>query len=220
MSVGTHAARHAVARSPWRRPGGIAVIAFAVVLGLLGSGLLVWHASYAAFTSTTSNGANSFSAGTVALTDDDSAAVMFNVTKLKPGSTGSSCITVTYNGNLATAGVKLYVKTGDLVDSTPSIGSYINFTVNQGTDTNPTTFGDCTGFAADGSGQPIVNNVALATIATSNTSYANGVGGIWAPSAAGSTKVYKFDYTLSSSAPDTVQGLTATVKFTWEAQNS
>ena len=218
MSVGTHAARHAGTRSPWRRPGGIAIIAFAVVLGLIGSGILVWHASYAAFTSTTSNGANSWTSGTVTLSDDDSAALMFNITGMKPGDTSTKCITVSYSGDLATNGVKLYIKTGDLVDSSPSIGSYIDMTVNEGTDTNSTTFGDCTGFVADASGQPIINNVDLATISTTKKDYATGAG-VWTPAAAGS-KVYEFTYTFNASAPDTVQGKTATAIFTWEAQNA
>lgn len=218
MSIGTHAAGHAATRAGWRRPGGIAVIALAVVLGLVGSGILVWHASYAAFTSTTSNGTNSWTSGSVTLSDDDSASLLFNATGLKPGSTDTKCITVSYGGNLPTSGVKLYIKTGDLADSTPSLASYINMTVSEGTDTNPTTFGDCTGFVADGVGQPIVNNVALATIATSNTNYATGAG-VWAPSATAS-KVYQFTYTLSASTPDTVQGKTATASFTWEARSS
>lgn len=218
MSAGTHAARHALGRGLWRRPGGIVVIALAVVLGLIGSGVLVWHASYAAFSSTTSNGANSWTAGTVTLSDDDAAAVMFNATGLKPGSTGTSCITVNYTGNLSTAGVKLYIKAGDLVKggAGPSyLSDYLTMTVAEGSDTNPTTFGDCTGFVASNT---IINAVHLSSIATTNTNYATGAG-VWAPAASGS-KVYEFTYTLDASAPSSVAGLNDTATFTWEAQNN
>jgi len=221
MSVGSHAARHVAARPHWRRPGGVAIIALAVVLGLIGSGVLVWHASYAAFTATTSNGANSFAAGSVQLSDDDAATAMFSVTGLTPGATASSCITATYNGNVATAGVKLYIAAGGLVKggSGPDyLSSYLTMKVEEGTDTNPTSFGDCTGFTADGVGQPILNNT-LTNIASTNTNYATGAG-TWAPSVAASKKVYRFTYTLSAAAPNTIQGLTDTATFTWEAQNS
>src|SRR3712207_7319239 len=42
------------------------------------------------------------------LSDDDSGSAMFTATGLKPGSTGTKCIQVTYGGSLAAA-VKLYV---------------------------------------------------------------------------------------------------------------
>lgn len=51
------------------------------------------------------------------------------------------------------------------------------------------------------------------------TNFSNGLGD-WTPSGPGSeTKVYKFTYTLSSSAPDSTQGGTAAIGLTWEAQN-
>jgi hypothetical protein len=221
MSDGTHAARHALARAPWRRPGGIVVIAVAVVIGLIGSGVLVWHASYAAFTSTTSNGANSFAAGSVKLADDDSNTALFTVSGLTPGATNSNCITVTYNGDLASAGVKVYIATGGLTKGGTGpayLSDYLTMKVEEGTDTNPNNFGDCTGFSPDASGQPILNNT-LTTIAGANTNYASG-GGTWAPSSAGSQKVYRFTYTLSATAPDTIQGLSDSATFTWEAHSS
>ena len=46
------------------------VLAATVPLGIIASGVLVWQASYAAFSATTTNPSNTFSAGTVTLTDD------------------------------------------------------------------------------------------------------------------------------------------------------
>lgn len=220
MSIGAHAVPNPTAPSRWRH-GRIIVVAVAVVLGLIGSGVLVWHASYAAFSATTSNGTNTFGAGSVALTDNDASAAMFTTPPLAPGATGFSCITATYNGNLATAGVKLYIAPGDLVQGGTGpdyLSTYLTMKVEEGTDTNPTTFGDCTGFTADATGQPILN-APLTTISTTQVDYASGAG-TWAPSTAGSSKVYRFTYTLSASAPNTIQGLTDTAKFTWEVQNS
>jgi predicted ribosomally synthesized peptide with SipW-like signal peptide len=73
------------------------VLAAAVPLGMLASGVLIWQASYAAFSATTTNPNNTFSAGTVTLTDNrQPSTVMFNPTGLKPGSTASACIKVTW----------------------------------------------------------------------------------------------------------------------------
>ena len=78
-----------------------------MAFALVASGAMVWHASYSAFSSTTSNPTNKWAAGTVAQADDDSNTAMFNASSLKPGSTGSKCIAVTSTGSLPSA-VKLY----------------------------------------------------------------------------------------------------------------
>jgi hypothetical protein len=46
------------------------MIAAAVVVGLMGSGALVWQASSAAFTASTENDSNTWSSGKVVLTDN------------------------------------------------------------------------------------------------------------------------------------------------------
>src|SRR5947209_19250226 len=105
------------------------VLAAAVPLGVLASGVLIWQSSYAAFSGTTTNGNNTFSAGSVTLTDDHQpATALFTAPNLKPGSTGSSCIKVTYNGNLAAA-VKMYVKSGDLTNTTGDLSPYLTIAV-------------------------------------------------------------------------------------------
>ncbi|MCM3661191.1 CalY family protein [Georgenia satyanarayanai] len=79
----------------------------AVPLGFVISAVLVWQASYAAFTDTTENAGNSWTAGSVTITDDDQDAALFTAADLVPGSTGSQEITVTYEGTLDAA-VKVY----------------------------------------------------------------------------------------------------------------
>jgi hypothetical protein len=183
----------------------------AIPAALVISGAIVGHASYSAYSATTSNPTNNWTSGTVNLTDDDSSTAMFTASGLKPGSTGSKCIAVTSSGDLASA-VKLY---GTNYATTKALASSINLKVEQGTGA---TFGSCTGFTALSTGGTVFNDTLAAFSAKSD--YATGVGD-WAPTGSASeTRVFKFTYTLSGSAPDSTQGGTAAVGFTWEAQNS
>ena len=194
-----------------RRGTSTAIAAVAAATGLVLASAMVWRASSAAFTATTTNGVNTFSAGSVAITDNDSAAVMFNVGGLAPGDTGSGCIRVTYNGSLA-ADVKLYTSG---LSATGSIDNYITIQVEDGAFSSVPTFPACTTFSAAGT---IFNNT-LNNFGTNDTTFATGVGS-WAPTGAAQTKDFRFTYTFSSSAPNTVQGASASITFVWEAQST
>jgi len=184
----------------------------ALVAGVIGSAAAVWQASYSAFSATTSNPTNNWSAGTVVLSDDDNNTAMFSATNLKPGSTGTKCIAVTSTGSLASA-VKLY---GTTPATTNGLSSSINLTIVQGTGGG---FGSCTGFTALGTGSSVYSGT-LAAFGSSAISYATGLGA-WAPTGTGSeTRVFQFTYTLDPAAPNSVQGGTASIGFTWEAQNT
>jgi hypothetical protein len=173
---------------------------------------IVWQASYSAFSATTSNAANNWAAGTVVLSNDSASTAMFNASNLKPGSTGTHCIAVTSTGTLPSA-VKLYTTSPS---TTNALSTYITLTITQGTGGS---FASCTGFVADSSGSAIYSGT-LANIGTANTSYATGLT-TWSPTGSASeTKVYQFVYTVSTSAPNSVQGGTAAVGFTWEADNT
>jgi hypothetical protein len=180
-----------------------AVVAAAVVLGMLASGALVWQSTSAVFSSTTSNAANSWTAGAVTLADDDSSGALFTSAALVPSSTGSNCIKVTYSGNVSTA-VKLYVAA-----STGSLAPYVDLVVSEGTGVG---FGDCTGF----SGTQIYSGT-LSAFAAASSVYSNGVGS-FAPTTAGQTKVYKFTYTIDAATPNAMQSQSATATFQWESQ--
>lgn len=176
---------------------------------LLVSGLLIGQSSYAAFTSTTSNPTNNWTAGTVALSDDDSNTAMFTVTNVKPAQTGTKCILVTSSGSLASS-VKLY---GTAPATTNALSSSIDLLVEMGTGA---TSSSCSGFT----GGSTIFNGTLAGFGTSATGFGNGVG-TWTPTGTASeSKAYKFTYTLNNSASNTTQGGTASIGFTWEAQNS
>jgi hypothetical protein len=176
------------------------------------SAAVVWQASYSAFSAPTSNPSSNWAAGSVALADDDANTAMFTAANLKPGSTGSRCIAVTSTGSLPSA-VKLY---GTGSATTNALSSWINLTITQG---SGGSFGSCTGFAPQASGASVFTG-SLASFASTATSYSNGLGN-WTPTGSGSdTRVFQISYTLDSTAPNSTQGGTASIGFTWEAQNS
>lgn len=179
------------------------LIAAAVPVGFLLSGALVWQASYAAFTATTENTGNSWQAGTVVLSDNDSGSAMFTATGLVPGSTGARCIQVSYTGNVA-AGVRLFGAYGASTD----LADNLTLTVEQGT----ATANDCTNWTAAGtlySGQ-------ADGFVTAHYDFAHGVD-TWAPSAS-ATRWYRISYLVQDE--DEAQGDALTLNFTWEAQNT
>jgi hypothetical protein len=186
------------------------VAAASVPIAMVASGALVWHASYSAFSATTANPTSNWAAGTVALSDDDSNTALFNATSLKPGASGTKCIAVTSTGTLP-SNVKLY---GTSYATTNGLAANITLTVDEGT--GGSFAGGCGGFTSASQ----IYNGTLSAFGGTKTSFATGVGS-WSPTGSASeTKVYKFTYTLSTTTPDTAQGGTAALGFTWEAQNS
>ena len=185
-----------------------------IVLGLIGA--VAGVGTWSAFTATTNNPGNSFAAGTVVIGDNDSNGAIFSMAGMKPGTTSSGCIQVTYTGSLA-SNVKLYGTTGG-----SGLDPYINLTVTRGTISSG-SFSSCTNFTADatnyiGAGAGVVYNGTLQGYADDYT------GGLLdAPSATESwttneTHAYRFDVTLQDT--DSAQGKDASQVFTWEARNS
>jgi hypothetical protein len=175
-------------------------------------------ATWSSFSSTTSNPGNSFSAGTVAISDNDAGATL-SIPQLSPGASSSGCIKVTYTGSLAAA-VHLYGST------TGTLAQYLNLTITRGTQVSP-TFPSCTGFAADatnyvGSGAGVVYSGTLSAFATSFTNFATGL--VDAPGSAqtwnsGNAHIYMLTVSLPGAAPAAAQGLSSSATFNWEAQN-
>ncbi len=182
----------------------------ALALSLLLVGFLVVTGSRAAFTATTDNTGNSWTAGTVSLSDDDTTKAMFTAVDLKGGDELENCIVVTYTGSLD-ADVTLYAES-----LAGSLGTYLDLEVEIGdggsfSDT-ATQDGEvaCTGF----SGSSIYSGT-LAGFAGASTDFASGVG-TWAPST-GDYKTYRFLVTVQDN--NNAQGQSASVDFVWEAQN-
>jgi hypothetical protein len=176
----------------------------AALLSLLMVSVLVVTASRAAFSDTTDNAANSWAAGTVTITDDDSGSAMFSVTAMKPGQTVTNCIAVTYSGTLTPADVKLYGSTGGT-----GLDAYLDTTVEIGTGGS---FGDCTGFTTSST----LFSGTLASFASTYTNWASGLAA-WSPASTPESRTFKFTMTLQDD--NSAQGLDATATFTWEAQN-
>lgn len=166
-------------------------------------GALVLGASMAAFSDTTANTGNSWSAGTVVLTDDDSGSAMFIVSDMAPLTTVTDCIVVTYSGSLLPSDVNLYGVSGGT-----GLDTYIDLTVEEG---SGGVFNNCTGFTASAT----IFTGTLASFAATHTNFANGAGA-WNPTANPESRTYRFTATLQDN--NAAQGLNATATFTWEAQ--
>lgn len=179
------------------------LVAAAVPVGFLLSGALIWQASYAAFTATTANTGNSWQAGSVTLTDNDSGSAMFSASGLVPGSTGARCLEVTYGGNVA-VDVRMYAAYGAASD----LADNLDLVVEQGT----ATANDCTGWT---SAATLYSGQADGFVAA----HANWTSGAdtWAPSAP-AIRWYRIAYTLQDESE--AQGDALDLAFTWEAQSS
>jgi hypothetical protein len=179
---------------------------------------LVWQASYSAFSADTRNSGNSWSTGTVALTDDDGGSARFNVTNLAPNQTATACIKVTSTSTVF-GPVRLYTMNAV---NTVGLAEYIKITVTQG---DGGTFASCTGFVADSTGV-IVNARTLAYMAANYATYEAGVPvGGWTTTTSPESKTYQISYTFDSTGLlqaqlDALQGQHTGIDFEWEIQNA
>lgn len=186
------------------------MLALAIVLGVMASGVTVLTASRAAFSDTTSNTGNSFSTGTVDLLDDDSGSALFALSNMVPGDSITRCIEVTYQGTVADPGpVRFY--SGGYTDSA-ALATHLDLLVEEGSGGD---FGSCAGFAAAAT----IESDNLVGFDTAHTSYASGAG-TWNPSATPDSRTYRITVTLASAAPDSAQGQSvADLVFVWEVQS-
>lgn len=185
-----------------------AIVAAALVVGLVGGGALVLRGTEAVFTANVTNGSNTWAAGSVGISTDLAATVMFSSSddKLVPNTTINRCIELNYTGDVAAA-VKLYTSAST---DTDGLGAALTFTLNEGTGT---AGADCAGFTP----ATQLYTGSLATFLATKNSYANGVSS-WTPSSSGTKKMYRFTVTLPSGASSSLQGAVATATFRWEAQ--
>lgn len=184
-------------KRPWWRVG---VLAATVLL----TTALILTASFAAFSDTTDNPGNTWSAGTVILTDDDGGvSAMFIVSDMAPLATVTECIVVTYSGSVLPADVNLYGVSGGT-----GLDAYLDVTVEEGTGG---VFGNCTGFSPTST----IFTGTLTSFAATHTNFTNGAGA-WNPAANPESRTYRFTVTLQDN--NLAQGLNATATFTWEAQ--
>lgn len=196
------------------------LISLTIGLAINLSGMGTW----AAFTSSTSSLANSFTSGTVVLSDDDGGSTaMFTVALgvMTPNVTVSRCIAVNYTGSLP-ANVVLFRGSGAIGGT--GLETDLNLKVTRGTGA---TFPTCTGFTADatnylGAGAGVIFNTATITTypleAGTPIQDPPGTAEVWTNS---ETHVYRFDVTVKATAPDTQQGKVANaIDFVWKATNT
>ena len=170
------------------------------VTGLLAASALVFGASQAAFSGTTANTGNSWSAATVVLTDDDAGSASFTTTDMVPGDVDNACIEVTYTGSsFDLTSVRLYGTSGGTVLA-DDLDVQIAEVDDCATKANPTSV-----FSGALSALP-------ADYATSATGFM--------PASGDTTRGYDITVTLGTDTPNTAQGLTATADLTWEIRSN
>jgi len=184
----------------------------AVPAALVASGVVVSTASYSAFSATTTNPTSNWTAGTVALSDDDANTALFTATNLKPGSTDSKCITVTSSGSLPST-VKLYT-TSPQTSSVLATNTTVK--IEQGTGGG---FASCSGFTPAATGGVLFNDT-LPNLGSTATNFASGLGAWTTAGTANESRVYRVTYSVAAGTPNTAQGNTASLGLTWEAQNN
>ncbi len=193
------------------------VVAAGTLAGLLGSGVVVWQGTQAAFSGSTSNGSSSWTTGSVTLADDSSGTALFSTadSRLYPGSAAlQRCITVTYTGDVS-ATVRLFA--GPLTDS-GALAQDLNLTLERGSGGG---FGSCTGFvsAATLYASSDTDSLSLGDFAAQHADPAHAVGS-WPVVDHGDSATYRVTVSLKASAPDSTQGQTAGLALTWVAQST
>lgn len=182
----------------------------ALPVAVLASGVIVSTASYAAFTASTDNSGNAWSAGALTLTDDDAGSAMFTIDDLEPGSTGENCIAVTSGGSLASE-IRLYTENAT---QTNGLDQYLNLEITRGTGGG---YGSCDDFVPNADEvDSMVFSGSLASLTAAAVDHASGVGA-WASEGDGDEQVFRVSYSLSDATPNTAQGGSAGVDLVWEA---
>lgn len=181
----------------------------AVPVGLVISAVLIWQASYAAFTSATANEDNSWTAGSVTITDNDDDKAMFRVADLVPGSQESKDITVTYGGTLD-AEVSFY---GEGFATTPApagetLADHIDLLIE-----------GSAGSAFDERAKGTIFQGTLAEFGAKD-SFGKGIKYSVGPEAPYKQGTFRFTYKVADDAPQTVQGHTVDLSFVVQAQSS
>lgn len=208
------------------------VRAFAPAVGLLAAGLLVWQGSYAAFNATTNNTGSTWGTAKLQLQNNGGSAgtygatttAAFGGTLLKPGATGSECVTV--DSTSSTSGGNLAMYASNVTDTAsgalkPQITISVVAIKTGGKDIKQDCTDDgspATTFASLGTPTTVLSSTALSS-ASLPSSFATAT-----PFAinAGDKVAYKLTWTFNSTGSNLtdnpLQGKSASADFTWELQ--
>lgn len=195
-----------------RRLRALVMLLAVAVLGAAGGSV-----TFSAFNGQTSNATNTLATGTVSIADNDNNVAMMGFSNALPGTSDTSCLTVTYNGNLS-SNVRLYgTTTGTGLDP------YLNLTVTRGTFSTAPGYDSCTNFVPDatnytGAGSGVIYN---GTLQAFPDTYAAGLNDptTAAPETwtSGEIHVYRFQVNVAENVA--AEGKNATQAFIWEARN-
>jgi len=198
-----------------------ALRAVAPVAGLLAAGLLVYQGSYAAFNATTSNTADSWATGTLALENNGgngstyaaSTTGIFAQTGVKIGDSGTKCLTVSSTGSMP-GSLRLFRGTISGTNNS-ALAPQIKVTV-EAVPVSTDISADCTNYPTSG----ITTLHSAVGLNSLPTTYA-GASGV--SLSGGAEKVaYRFSWTLQTLGSPTLdnplQGSTAQADLTFEVQ--
>lgn len=183
-----------------------AIVRYAAApLGILLSGVLVLVASQAAFSAQTSTEGNSWSTGTIDLTNDHEGKAVFAVDKLAPNTGGSKDVVVTYTGDYP-SDIRMFATSP--VEPTGPLARAITLNIQRGT-------GSGASFTPDQNGQWTGTLAAFDAI----SSYSAGVLGYQTPGSV--TKTFRIAYNFAPTGDTTeLMGKNTGVTFTWAAETT
>jgi hypothetical protein len=177
--------------------------ALATVLAAVG----LTVASGADFTAQSANPANTFSTGTLSMSNSRDNAAVLTASNLRPGGSASGTVDIANTGSLSGAFTLSKSSVSDTDTNNPLSGK-LNLVVK-----------DCGAFAADGTAPTCgdVDDVTKYTGTVSDMSTSgHGVSALGS-FAANEKHRYSFNVTLDSSADNAYQGDSSTAAFTWNA---
>ena len=194
----------------------------AVPAALVASALIVWQASYAAFSATTDSPNNQWSSGSLALTNDTAGAFattgtfMFNPGSVLPGDTGSWCVNVKNAGTVASTStdpIKFYAPLPAGLASNVLAQNLTLSVVESSTAVTGGAAGSCSGYTA---GITVYSGLLSAVPNSFATGAAPAGAGVLA---SGATRGYRLTWTMPSTTTNAAAGLTLTgVDFAWTMQ--
>jgi len=180
-----------------------------MLIGVVGA--VAGFGTWSAFTATTTNTGDTYTAGSVQISQHTGATTLYSGNHIAPGVSATSCLRVTYGATLA-ASVKFYA-------SSITNGSTFHLKVERGsglTTLNSTM--SCAGFSAS-------STAFDADMNTVPTTYAAGIDGKAAGAAWAQNDAVDYRFTITvndDTTPNahTSEMSTGTHSFTWEARNN
>lgn len=177
------------------------------------------YGTFAAFTETTTNSGNAFSAGTLNISDGGSTTAAFTMNNLRPGDAAvTKCIRIVNTGTLDFNSLRFYGTVTGTGNSGNGLAPFLDVTVERGSATTSTggaTF-SCTGFDAS---PTTIFSGKLNTFPTSGSpvSETGTPATGWASLA---SKGYRVTVSLPSSVTSaSAEGATAALTLNWDASS-